>query len=101
VKISALALLKMVMHARSGGKMEVMGVMQVRRKCHSSLRTHSPSREEEVPQLATHTLISPPHCVNSPLLINHSFTHLTDISVNTKLKCQRMLMPLLLGSCST
>ena len=31
VKISALALLKMVMHARSGGKMEVMGVMQVSR----------------------------------------------------------------------
>lgn len=29
VRISALALLKMVMHARSGRSMEVMGVMQV------------------------------------------------------------------------
>ena len=28
VKISALALLKMVMHARSGGNIEVMGMMQ-------------------------------------------------------------------------
>jgi COP9 signalosome complex subunit 5 len=28
VKISALALLKMVMHARSGGNIEVMGLMQ-------------------------------------------------------------------------
>lgn len=28
VKISALALLKMVMHARSGGNLEIMGLMQ-------------------------------------------------------------------------
>ena len=31
VRISALALLKMAMHAKSGGNIEVMGVMQVRR----------------------------------------------------------------------
>lgn len=30
VKISALALLKMVMHARSGGNIEIMGLMQGR-----------------------------------------------------------------------
>lgn len=30
VRISALALLKMAMHAKSGGNLEVMGVMQVR-----------------------------------------------------------------------
>ena len=28
VKISALALIKMVMHARSGGQIEIMGIMQ-------------------------------------------------------------------------
>jgi COP9 signalosome complex subunit 5 len=35
VKISAVALLKMVMHARSGGKIEVMGVMQGRVEEHT------------------------------------------------------------------
>jgi hypothetical protein len=33
VRISALALLKMAMHAKSGGSIEVMGMLQVRRRC--------------------------------------------------------------------
>ena len=33
VKISALALLKMVMHARSGGNIEIMGCLQARLNC--------------------------------------------------------------------
>ena len=33
MRISALALLKMAMHAKSGGSIEVMGMLQVRRRC--------------------------------------------------------------------
>ena len=34
VRISALALLKMAMHAKSGGNIEVMGMLQVRIATH-------------------------------------------------------------------
>lgn len=54
VRISALALLKMAMHAKSGGNIEVMGVMQVRTVLHGCRLLRLPY------SAAPNTVSSPP-----------------------------------------